>query len=1047
MNPHFGPFPAFRGSASNFSACQLRLEHLEDRTVPAIIVTTASDDVSHTGLSLRDAIAQAGVSDTIVFNTAQMGTSTITLAQGQLELSGARTIMLDAGASPITISGDNTSRVFRVDAGVQASFNGLTVQGGKDNSGGGIFNTGVLTLNNVNLSGNSAVNLGYVPNGGGGGIYNSGTLAISNGIFSNNTALSNSGSSFGGGAIYNDANGTLTANNVTLSGNTAGNNQYTNGHGGGIFNLGTLTLDDTIVSGNSARTDGGGIYNSGYSVTYAGQEIYSPGTMTVSNATVAGNSASNGGGIYTWYSGMMMVANTTIAGNSAGRGGGIFHQAGTLTVTGCTLSGNSADASGGLAEGNGGGIFAYSGTATVINSTLYGNSAASGQYGYQYGNGGGIYGKATVINCTITGNSAQAFTNAFSNYIGGSGGGLYRVGIVRNTILAGNTATGGGPRVEFPPTDREQQVYAYTDLSAGGHNLIGGNPGLAALGNYGGPTQTMALLSASPAINAGGSIAALAVGMDATATTLTLVGGAVPVGTTLVPTPIEIGGEQMLVTGASGNNLTVIRGAGGTTATAHDGNTAVYLPFDQRGGFRPGFVDIGAFERGAVLPNHAPLLDTSGNPTLTATNEDRASASVAVATILRDSVTDPLDVKPLEGMAVIGLGGGGIWQYSLNGGRTFGNFGPVSESAARLLRAGDRIRFIPAKDFNGASSIAYHAWDRKMGRAGGVFDITATGTGGNTAFSVDQETAGITVNPVNDAPVLARGAPLLPAVQVNNANPAGITVGSLAGTFISDVDVGALKGIAIIAVSGTGNGQWQFSTNGGVGWTSFGTTASGFGVVSSGRAVLLDESDLLRFLPNSGYTLISSASVLPAITYRAWDQTSGNPGLPNRIVATGRTTAFSARSQVARVRVNDAPVLTPAAGTLGPTPSAKVFITTITALLGNSAQDFVVGTRQGIAVTGLTTTPGGRWQYSLNNGLTFVNFGEPAETVARLLRATDKIRYVPMNGSPGTATITFRAWDQTTSSAGKALDLTAAGIMNPRGAFSSATDTAGLSVT
>ena len=35
------------------------------------------------------------------------------------------------------------------------------------------------------------------------------------------------------------------------------------------------------------------------------------------------------------------------------------------------------------------------------------------------------------------------------------------------------------------------------------YNLIGGNPMLAPLGNYGGPTQTMALLPGSPAINAG----------------------------------------------------------------------------------------------------------------------------------------------------------------------------------------------------------------------------------------------------------------------------------------------------------------------------------------------------------------------------------------------------------------------------------------------------------------------------------------------------------------------------------------------------------------
>lgn len=44
-----------------------------------------------------------------------------------------------------------------------------------------------------------------------------------------------------------------------------------------------------------------------------------------------------------------------------------------------------------------------------------------------------------------------------------------------------------------------------------------------------------------------------------------------------------------------------------------------------------------------------------------------------------------------------------------------------------------------------------------------------------------------------------------------------------------------------------------------------------------------------------------------------------------------------------------------------------------------------------------------------------MNFGTPAENAARVLRATGKVCYVPLSGSTGTATITYRAWDQTAS--------------------------------
>ena len=153
-----------------------------------------------------------------------------------------------------------------------------------------------------------------------------------------------------GGAIVN--NGTLAVSNCNIILNTAPSGM----NGGGIDNLGTLTVSNSTFSGNSASTDGGGIYNDGVS-------------LTVTNSTFSGNSAgSSGGGIYN--SGAATITNSTFSGNtSASGGGGIFHASGTLGVSNSTISGNSDSSSGGGID-NG----AAGGSVTITNSILASNT-------------------------------------------------------------------------------------------------------------------------------------------------------------------------------------------------------------------------------------------------------------------------------------------------------------------------------------------------------------------------------------------------------------------------------------------------------------------------------------------------------------------------------------------------------------------------------------------------------------------------------------------------------------------------------------------------
>jgi hypothetical protein len=400
-----------RSAARPIRSTRLFLEYLEDRLAPAgIVVTTPSDLVLHSGVSLRDAIATAntdaaaGQSDTISFDQSLNG-ATITLSQGQLQLTiGSGTTTID-GAGRVAISGHNASRVFLVQAGAQAVLNRLTIENGNSfineigngANGGGISNDrGTLTVTNSTLSGNSAINLG-------GGIY--------------------------------DHGGILTVSNCNLTGNSAGD-------GGGVFADGGLTVSNSIFVGNSVTSSGGGIYSSS--------------VATVSNTTFSAISALGyGAGIFTAG---MTVSNSTFSGNSLAAGTAIFNLGGTTTVTNSTVSSNSGDA--------GGGIFNDQGTVVVTNSTLSGNSP------------GGIYNirGTTMLNDTIVANN--------------TGGDLY-------VVLGPSIFTGS-----------YDLIGDGSYLSSFTHSLQG-NPVLAPLANNGGPTQTMALLPGSPAIDAGNNALAV----------------------------------------------------------------------------------------------------------------------------------------------------------------------------------------------------------------------------------------------------------------------------------------------------------------------------------------------------------------------------------------------------------------------------------------------------------------------------------------------------------------------------------------------------------
>jgi hypothetical protein len=189
---------------------------------------------------------------------------------GRISLAGgANTVIRRSPTAPTAF------RILDVAAGATLSLHGISVVNGRTSGlGGGIQNAGTLVLSQATLSGNTAGNGGALANiagatatvsdtrmsdntttgVGGGGVINMGALTLTGSVLSGNSAPIN------GGGLNTQASGTSRISQSTIVRNVSGS------LGGGISNLGTTSLDGTRVELNTGSS-GGGIATSNNNVT------------------------------------------------------------------------------------------------------------------------------------------------------------------------------------------------------------------------------------------------------------------------------------------------------------------------------------------------------------------------------------------------------------------------------------------------------------------------------------------------------------------------------------------------------------------------------------------------------------------------------------------------------------------------------------------------------------------------------------------------------------------------------------------------------------
>jgi hypothetical protein len=456
-------------------------------------------------------------------------------------------------------------------------------------------------------------------------------------------------------------------------------------------------------------------------------------------------------------------------------GGGIQNESSaTLNITNSTISGNTAASTGGGIQNE------TNATLSITNSTISGNIAAS--------TGGGIrnvVGTTTLRNVTIANNTSTTSAGGISNT------GTVNIG---NTIVANNNSV-ASPDVSGTFADQGNNLIGKSDGSTGFTNGIVGtiaapvNPLLGALANNGGSTQTHALLTGSPAINAGNNTGAPAIDQR---------GAARPPFGTGNGANVDIGAYEVspsyIVTRTIDNSeigslRTAINFTNTYSTTANQGTILFQIPTTDTGYTgaywsiaptsalptitKPVIID--GYSQAGASPNTLSM----GNNAKLAIELTGTNAGTANGLVLASGSGGSI----LKGLAINNFNGFGVWiQSGSDGNAIAGNFigtditGTTAKgSTAAGIRIDSANNMIGGTAVSARNAIAFNAQGIVIsGNTATGNQILGNSIFSNTGIGIDLNNDGITPNDVNSRTLPNNGQnyPLL--ITASGTNISGI---------------------------------------------------------------------------------------------------------------------------------------------------------------------------------------------------------------------------------------------------------------------------------
>lgn len=468
----------------------------------ATITVTSSNDIDN-NCTLREALdsfaanalepgcSMTGgfdVDDTIVFGGELAAGGTIPLSQGYLSLAANESVTINAPSNGVTVNGQSASQVMLVAGSASLTIDSLTITSGLGSNGAGIIVSegASLTATNSTVSGNTAN-------------YGAGILALDNTAISiEDSSVSQNTASFGGGIAVLGGSGSSTLNlqDSTVQNNTAvmyGTSQ--GGAGGGILTFldVEVTINETMVSGNTAIGIGGEFANSGgegggiailsHSGKYA-TITNSQISNNVSSATPSNSFRAQGGGIFmtgvddenlaTLIVKYSSISNNTAASNGGGIGGEYF----IVQAVNNTISNNTSSRSGG------GIALSYSGMASINNSIISNNASLRGGGASLDSSSALIATSGSISNNTAGSNGGGIYFAAGSG--SGDSASLFEdtINTVKYATVAGNSSGGRGGGIYLGGTGGPAGVPA--KLGMLGSTLSGNRSGAESGGTTGG---------------------------------------------------------------------------------------------------------------------------------------------------------------------------------------------------------------------------------------------------------------------------------------------------------------------------------------------------------------------------------------------------------------------------------------------------------------------------------------------------------------------------------------------------------------------------------